>query len=553
MSIPKIDPYPPAPTPEDDEATFDEKAYEHAASLEVRRVQMNEVATYVNTRASDANNRAVAAAASATASANSATRSDEWANKAPGSVVASGKYSARHYSDLSDKFANAPEDVEVEPGKYSAQHYMEKAKKIADVHATTVETDPLPTVMATNVQEALRDLAYQADQLRVAKNKALYGDGPYPVLDLQFQGAKYLDPRIQFTRESKDWDWDGNEYGINEPVLTDKGLWAHNARTNLVSESSLLERTPLNAEFVPEREIVKGVIRLGFLRESFGDLLPHYVSTSNISRTSGESYRESFFVGKGSTRQVYVFSSASFWGSNTSLRFDPTTASILQPTNVTNPTVEDFGFAWRISFTVNAVGDGSQGWRIYLHDGESFAYTGDGESGAFVGSFQSEVGVTTTPYIPTEGSQVTVATAYTSLKPISDTWEYNKKGSFVCKVLGRNTGVASALIEFGRSTENNSIQHVYFSASTKAGFLSNFDSSNSVIPSINFDFPITFGLQWDETSVSAYVDGVKVHTVPWVGKASNPTLELFRRFTFIPYALLFDKTLSDEEMETLTS
>lgn len=237
MSIPKIDPYPPAPTPEDDEATFDEKAYEHAASLEPRRIQMNEVATYVNTRASDANSRAVAAAASATASANSATRSDEWANKAPGSVVASGKYSARHYSDLSDKFANAPEDVEVEPGKFSALHWQEKAKKIADVHATTVATDPILTVTATNVQEALRDLAYQSDQLRVAKNQLKYGDGPYPVLDLQFQGAKILDPRITFTRASLDWDEDGNEYGIDEPVLTDQGLWVSRERTNLFRNS----------------------------------------------------------------------------------------------------------------------------------------------------------------------------------------------------------------------------------------------------------------------------------------------------------------------------
>lgn len=238
MSIPKIDPYPPAPTPEDSEEVFDDKAYAHAASLELRRVQMNEVATYVNTRAADANNRATASASSATASANSATRADEWANKAPGSVVASGKYSARHYSDLSDKFANAPEDVEVEPGKYSALHWKEKAKKIANVHATTVATGPLPTVIATNVQEALRDLAYQADQLRVAKNQLKYGDGPYPVLDFQFAGAKYLDPRIQFTRASLDWDSQGREYEINEPVLTDKGLWASGSRTNMQTRNA---------------------------------------------------------------------------------------------------------------------------------------------------------------------------------------------------------------------------------------------------------------------------------------------------------------------------
>jgi len=269
---------------------------------------------------------------------------------------------------------------------------------------------PIAGAEASIKQAWIENLQFELDALRVAKNRLLYGDGPYPVLDFQFAGAKYLDPRIQFTRASVDWDENGREYGINEPVLTDKGLWVSGVRTNLMTDSSLLTQPATNADFVPAREVAKGVIRLGFLRESLGTTLPHHISTNNISRTLGESYRESFFVGKGSTRQVYVFSGSSIWGGNTAIRFDPITASITQPTNIKDPTVEDLGFAWRVSFTVSAVSNGTQGWRLYLHNGSSFNYDGDGESGAFLGSFQSEVGSAATPYIPTEGSQVTVAT-----------------------------------------------------------------------------------------------------------------------------------------------
>ncbi|AQS50712.1 hypothetical protein PAEH1_02580 [Paenalcaligenes hominis] len=97
---------------------------------------------------------------------------------------------------------------------------------------------PIAGADAAIKQAWVKDLEFELDRLRVATNKTLYGDGPYPVIDLQFQGAKYLDPRIQFTRASLDWDSQGREYEINEPVLTDKGLWASGSRTNMQTRNA---------------------------------------------------------------------------------------------------------------------------------------------------------------------------------------------------------------------------------------------------------------------------------------------------------------------------
>lgn len=96
---------------------------------------------------------------------------------------------------------------------------------------------PLAGAEGTIKQAWVDSLEFELDALRVAKNKALYGDGPYPVLDLQFQGAKILDPRITFTRATPDWDWEGKRYEVNEPVLTDNGLWMWENRTNLYRNS----------------------------------------------------------------------------------------------------------------------------------------------------------------------------------------------------------------------------------------------------------------------------------------------------------------------------
>lgn len=97
---------------------------------------------------------------------------------------------------------------------------------------------PIAGSDATIKQAWIKDLEFELDRLRVATNKTLYGDGPYPSLDLQFQGAKLLDPRVTFARSTPKWDYYGKQYGVNEPVFTDKGLLLEPQVTNLWVKSS---------------------------------------------------------------------------------------------------------------------------------------------------------------------------------------------------------------------------------------------------------------------------------------------------------------------------
>lgn len=398
---------PPAPLPTDSIEDFDSKAFDHVAALDQFVGEVNDVTVYVNSEADRANTRANASASSATASANSATRSDEWANKAPGSVVASGKYSARHYSDLSDRFANAPEDVEVVPGKYSALHWQEKAKKIANVHATTVATDPLPTVLATNVQEALRDLAYQSDQLRVANNQLKYGDGPYPVLDFQFQGAKYLDPQLQFTRASKDWDSQGREYGIDAPVLMDKGLWVSGARTNLLRNTIGFDYPMVRLA----KEDVGGYQRFTITGDDFTSAAYAWPFASSMSYGVGyncvsvevdlsEMYSESTFR--------IVFHGASFnSGGSRFIAVNLDGSYTIEGVSADGGVTHLGGRRYRIhlSADLEVVGQRAVLFGIYPKTGKELL---DGDS-FLARNLQLESGVTPTAHIPTEGSQVTVA------------------------------------------------------------------------------------------------------------------------------------------------
>lgn len=105
---------------------------------------------------------------------------------------------------------------------------------------------PLAGSDATIKQAWVKDLEFELDALRVARNKLMYGDGPYPVLDFQFAGAKYLDPRITFTRSTPDWDEYGNQYEIDEPVLRDSGLSVWGKRANLTLSNEEFSSTHWN-------------------------------------------------------------------------------------------------------------------------------------------------------------------------------------------------------------------------------------------------------------------------------------------------------------------
>lgn len=69
-------------------------------------------------------------------------------------------------------------------------------------------------------QSGVVGLPFALDALRTATRNALYGDGPYPTLDLRFAGATMLDPRVICERGSEATGWVNGQlktFGINEP------------------------------------------------------------------------------------------------------------------------------------------------------------------------------------------------------------------------------------------------------------------------------------------------------------------------------------------------
>ena len=53
MTVPQIDPWPPAPGPSDPGEVFDAKAFDFTQGMEPRRQQMNQVADFINTKAAE--------------------------------------------------------------------------------------------------------------------------------------------------------------------------------------------------------------------------------------------------------------------------------------------------------------------------------------------------------------------------------------------------------------------------------------------------------------------------------------------------------------------
>lgn len=214
MAMPLIDPLPPAPTPADPEPVFDDKAYETVAALAPFVEQANALAVAVEGQAERSKTEADRSQAQVSAATVEANR-------------------AKTEADRSKGEANR------------AQLAADNA--VAVTTGGTASIDPAPGKIpiagadAAIKQAWVKDLEFELDALRVARNKLMYGDGPYPVLDLQFQGAKRLDPRIRFTRASTDWDWEGSEYGINEPVLSVDGLRLSQRRENLLRNTNKSE------------------------------------------------------------------------------------------------------------------------------------------------------------------------------------------------------------------------------------------------------------------------------------------------------------------------
>ncbi len=126
----------------------------------------------------------------------------------------------------------------------------------------------------------------------------------------------------------------------------------------------------------------------------------------NLSPTPGLTYTISFFI-KPSGRTKFKISSGGII-----VEFDLTslTSSDLTGTSLSR-FITSLADGWyRIGFSFTATASSSS--NLYFNNGTTYTYVGDGASGVYVWGVQSEVGSSSTSYIPTTSAAVTV-TDYT--------------------------------------------------------------------------------------------------------------------------------------------
>lgn len=296
---------------------------------------------------------------------------------------------------------------------------------------------PIAGAEASIKQGWIENLQFELDALRVAKNRLLYGDGPYPMLDFQFAGAKLLDPRIRFTRASEDYQ-NGDIYEINEPVLTDKGLWCSGKRANLLRGSGDMSKEPWSRgpQYFANVSNTSTPFRLydtDFVvhygpnvgQSSFTNHLPYQV----VNLATAGKYTVSFYVKKvgltthlrlipdngSTTNQETTGGSVLLSGSGEDLDLVNSDTTMFSGTRSLKTIPAGDGWYKCILTFSTKIDEVSFRFRAFPYVGTT-PLVGDGESGLLMSQVKLDEGEIDTGYIPTVDSQVTVANI--GLEPI---------------------------------------------------------------------------------------------------------------------------------------
>lgn len=303
----------------------------------------------------------------------------------------------------------------------AAERARDDAVAVTTGGDATLDPEPgkIPLARATGAidQGWVHGLEYELDQLRLLRNQIKYGDGPYPVLDFQFAGARYLDPRITFERVTPDWDWSGNEYAIDEPVVTEEGLWVAGRRVNINPHShfSASQWAAVRAN--------KEILNDGFTRLVSTNTEPResYLRCAGYLVDEGITYTVSAIVREGSAPycairnnksdgfmtavfDLQAMESTNFYQSG-AVSYELVSSSISKT---------DLGVLIQYTFTATEAWSGN----LYVYASNNPESAGAPENGMYVDalSMQLEEGMVATPHIPTNGSQVTVARNFVSFK-----------------------------------------------------------------------------------------------------------------------------------------
>lgn len=431
---------------------------------------------------------------------------------------------------------------------------------------------PIAGAEGTIKQAWVHELEFALDKLRVATNKALYGNGPYPVLDFQFQGARYLDPRIEFSRASMDWGPDGKAYGINEPVLTEEGLWVSGSRTNLIPWSRNLENwSSVNVGF--------GGDNGNILIESSASG-SHYIAHTVSLQGDDVSVVVSFKVRISSQRFLQVrFGDQINSGSRAYATISPsdlthTPGATAASVDFCNLTKDEEWVKAEIGFTISSAG--APRLFFILSDtpfavGAAPSYVGDGVSFVQIDQIQLETGNTSGHPIPTHGSQVTVAMTLPTYQNVTPSLRLPHLTLLASgKIKGRGNGLTGANsrrhVFILRGKTGNERIYIYFEnrasditlgvvTFSTGGAISTFThSSFQELPKGSF----RVGVRVQQDGVSVTFNGVS----RFFNASFESTLDVVEfgrsgsdRFLlgYLDCFVLFKEHLTDQQLEELTS
>lgn len=392
-------------------------------------------------------------------------------------------------------------------------------------------------------------------RVRFADTVWNYGVGVKPKLRLDFLNQKRLDPRVTFTRATPDWDEEGNEYGIDEPVLTDKGLWTHKWRTNLFPHAvNLSTSTPLtlrqgNVEnAVGDGRFTKGVT---LLHNTLGPTL-FYTHIPSLDYSKTYTFTAYVSVGDGGKPNIGSASNdagldAIFVGFNS---FD---SSAL---NLKSSLTHYKGDIWKYTATFSRPSGASPATGF-------LRYPTNSQRPLTVWAIQMELGGVGTPLIPTNGSQVTVAASTLDMLADSFSGKFNpSEGTIVWRV-GRNNYSSAAdtppHVNMGiiGSGANNGLLAI--SGNSLVYHDSNGDHQESLAvpaqPFSNDEFTIAYTYTKTGVSVSHNGDLVSAEwdASEFLENAVNRLYVSGLTNGYVRALSYYDRALTDEQLQELTA
>lgn len=232
----------------------------------------------------------------------------------------------------------------------------------------------------------------------VPEDESIEDIDKYKIYDFDFTKGKLPDG-VEFYRLSRDWDWECNQYEPNEPLITDEGLWLWSSRTNLIADSVSL---PLNS--TGSTTIVRG----GGVSETGGwEIFDAGVSLKASETNSAYYYvRSPLDEGKIYTFSLFASVEDGSKPNVRSSRSDPDIdfSVVLEGGILATSRTELEHFkegVWRVSGVRIATGSSNPHFGAIQRADHS-------KKEIKLWGLQLEEGDVVTPYIPTNGSQVTV-------------------------------------------------------------------------------------------------------------------------------------------------